>query len=551
MADPATQFQPAGLNVPYQYTPVSTHLASPMQLQPVSYAGLQSAFEGAQKALSEGALNPAVRAKWQLAAASAKAGQNLLAESSKDPRYQYLQSVSGDEFHQIAGANAGANWRMFQGPRFTEGGNPAGDSGGDSGGQGKQVVNPATVEPNKEPAPTGYNAPPTYGGSTQTQTSNQTTVKPALPVQPGEQKPVPIQGNPPGMQQGTSSTQPASNLFAANAPTTAAPSVDQFANVPAQVRAVTPTGEVNPALSATTDTGQAVQIAKQGQAQQPQDQGQAGPVGQQLMNQWQQRNTHPVASVQDAMQWAKTFDTRITDATYMPHGGPMNQPAYAFHMKGGGTNMVPLQQMVQNGFAPHVAGSNLSMTLSAADQVQQAGDQAQAGQPPPAAPTDQQMQPTGAVGGQGQGQPPPAAPTTMAPTGAVGGPGQQGGVPPQQPGGPVAQTPEQQNYLTQQTAVTTPGGNVNPALRADNTDHNGTPGIGMATDNPNITDNPDQTFRNVMGVDRNVIHDANPTADAQRNETGDPYVGTFNGYKWYQDHDTGMRYTPRPSEVSI
>jgi hypothetical protein len=135
---------------------------------------------------------------------------------------------------------------------------------------------------------------------------------------------------------------------------------------------------------------------------------QAGPDQQSLVA-WQNQNAHPVMSSTDALNWAKNFDTGAQRATYMPSGGPGGEPAYAFHMKGGGVNTVPLSQMVKNGAGPLVASQNTSQVLNA--QPQQ----------------------------QGSGQAPSA-------------PGQQPQPQPQaQPGQPLS--PQEQNYIASQSAV--------------------------------------------------------------------------------------------------
>lgn len=367
MAGPGseTQFAQAGLNVPYQYTPVETRLNSPIELHPADYSGIAAAVSGLPKALMESPLNPAVRAKIQAEAARYKAEQQLISNASNDPKSQAFIGYQG-----------GA---ITVQPKITSG--PAGytSAGGTLDNQGAQ------------------NQPTDQGQQPQQQT--QDTGQNVTAGQPGVGN---LQGQGISPTSGVNLGAQPTNFFGApgsGAPPPAAPGAVPKAEPP-----------ITPATTPAT----------------PQPQGGANDI---VMAQWQDQNAHPVAPASEAKKWAQNnFDTRVQDATYMPHGGPLNQPAYAFHMKGGGTNMVPLSQMVQNGFAANVAGNQTSMTLSAADKVRQ-------GQPQ-AAPGGQQV-------AQAQGQPPPQA-----------------------PGAPVAQTPEQAQYLAQQTQVTTPGGAVNPLLSA-------------------------------------------------------------------------------------
>lgn len=165
------------------------------------------------------------------------------------------------------------------------------------------------------------------------------------------------------------------------------------------------------------------------QPAQPPAQGQspaaATKADQASMQQWQNQNAHPVMSSQDALAWMKTQTTLAQDATYLPMGGPGGSPAFAFHIKGGGINTVPVSQMVAKGAGPLVAAQNTSQVISKTDQ--QGGDQGSGAQGQPPAPQTPppgltppnlsppppanlpQMQPTGQVSGA------PAAPTGPAP----------------------------------------------------------------------------------------------------------------------------------------
>jgi hypothetical protein len=123
------------------------------------------------------------------------------------------------------------------------------------------------------------------------------------------------------------------------------------------------------------------------------------------MQKWQNQSMGQPMTSQDALAWAKGQSTLNQDATYLPMGGPNGAPAFAFHVKGGGMNIVPVSQMVQRGAGPLVASQNTSQVISQADQQQQAGAQ---GQPP--APQGDQGQPPPQIA-----QGPPAAPVGPLP----------------------------------------------------------------------------------------------------------------------------------------
>ena len=147
------------------------------------------------------------------------------------------------------------------------------------------------------------------------------------------------------------------------------------------------------------------------------------------MQKWQNQSMGQPMTSQDALSWAKSQSTLNQDATYLPMGGPGGSPAFAFHVKGGGMNIVPVSQMVQKGAGPLVASQNTSQVISQTDQAQQA---------------DQSQQPTGQVTGAPTGTPdqPWGAPTQMQPTGQVAG--APTGTPAQPWGPPAAPTGQPQ-----------------------------------------------------------------------------------------------------------
>jgi hypothetical protein len=221
--------------------------------------------------------------------------------------------------------------------------------------------------------------------------------------QPSQQQPTTTQQQPPAAPTGQVTGQPTSTG-------------QQFA---APASPYTPPAQVNPPAAPGQQPTQTPPQAAPNQPAPNQGIVQAGPDQQSLVA-WQNQNAHPVMSSTDALNWAKNFDTGAQRATYMPSGGPNGEPAFAFHMKGGGVNTVPLSQMVKNGAGPLVASQNTSQVLNAQPQQQGPGQA-------PSAPGQQQ---------------PPQQP------GAQPQPGQQPAPQGQQP-----LTPEQQNYLASQTAV--------------------------------------------------------------------------------------------------
>lgn len=523
--DPATQFQQAGLNIPYSYTPVETKLNPPIQLPETGalWAKVgQTALEAASQ-IQKSPLNPAVREQMKYAVDQYKLGQEHNAFMRKlGPMGQMLVGTGPEGAvstapGQITDPTMAALFReaVKLGP------SPGGDG---DGGKPPPVNNPAFKPKEDQPSPDG--APP--GGPPPGTFFNPATGSfEKLQQQPSEKSPTPpaTKKEPPTTKQsGTAQVIQPTNMFASNAQTPAPSAPLDISQVPSMVRATNQNGAVNPALFAGGDTSQMVNQGAQQNAQGQQTM--PTPVGDQLMSQWQNQNAHPVAPASEAKKWAQNnFDTRVTDATYMPHGGPLNQPAYAFHMKGGGTNLVPLSQMVQNGFAPNVAGNNTSMTLSAADQVRQQGDQ--------------QMQPTGAVGGQapalqqGQGTQPVAQ---MQPTGNVGQP-----QPPAAPG----MRDIYGNPISAYTSIPSKGGPSPTQLTAD-TESAGT----------RATVQPRPLWETVAQGDQDSVQaKAKDMGDQSGEYNGDRVVGGVTGpYTYYRDDDPnstsrGRVYTVLPGRA--
>src|SRR5215469_1757430 len=352
MAGPGSETVHAPIQAGYQYTPVETRLNPPIHLDPVNYGALLGALQGIPGALMQSPLNPAVRNQMQAEAARYNLERNVISDVDK---------LSPDERMRRTGITA----------------------------EGAQIV------PGYQTGNIG--TPPSTQDTTQTQPQPQTQAQQPPPEAPAGQ----VTGAPTATGQ----------QFSSNNPQQFAPPASPY-NIPPTIKAPAP-----PAPSGQT---QQPQPQPQPQAPNPtRDQPTGGNItqappaafpDQASLVAWQNQNAHPVMASTDALAWAKNFDTGAQRATYMPSGGPNGEPAYAFHMKGGGVNTVPISQMVKNGAAPLIASQNTSQVLNAAQQGQAPGAPGQ----PPQQPQPQQPQ------APAQGQP---------------------------------FTPEQQQYLAQQTAL--------------------------------------------------------------------------------------------------
>jgi hypothetical protein len=578
MADPATQFQPASLQAS-GYTPVTggnlggSHLfggAGALWAQ-VGKTALE-----AGEAIQKSALNPAVREQMKYSIDQYKRAEELIAKQREMGGWGYLLGTTGPGgYSQIAPGQITDPTLAQQYLNRLISGYPS--AGGGGTGPAPAVNRPDTGEgggSETQPAPSVMGAPP----GTFFNPATGSFEKLQQPEQPPEKKPEEKKEKKPpttkemggGTVQVTPGTflNPATtNMFAVASGTPSVPSPTDFQgptqaqtdvavqeslarNRFASTGAGIPAGYQPPSgyflNPATGSYEQLQQQQPQAQQQRSQDQDQT-PLGKQLMAQWQNQNAHPVAPVSEALKWGKNnFDTRIQDATYLPHGGPMNQPAYAFHMKGGGTNLVPLSQMVRNGFAPNVAGNQTSMTLSQAEAMQPQPDQGQ-------------MQPTGAVGGQapalqqGQGAQPV---TQIQPTGNVGQP-QPPAAPGAAPGaiaGGVAGVPA------------APGGQElrdiygNPLSAYTNVPSRGGPAVSQVTASTEGAGQPATPPRPlweaVPQADQDTIQSqANAIPKDTGKYTGDPIVpNTPGAYTYYVDNDPdspsrGRVYTVLPGKA--
>lgn len=538
MADPATQFNRPGLSYT-GYTPVKTELNPPIQLPGTGELWAQAgknAMIGAQQVfdtLLKSPLNPLVKKQMELGIKTAQQGMDTIDWANKQGAGNWITGIDANgKAYMIPVAQGGVNVQALVGQE--EIGKKKGGGGGRVNDPtesttnkpaiiGQRVATPGTP-PGAPPPGTFFNpATGSYEPLQQPGVTSSTATKPTTATQPDSNAP-PTDPADLNRQPKTSQiTAPATtNMFAA-ANGAQAPSPTDFQG-PTQAQT---DAAVRESLSRNqfVSSEQGLPAGYQPPSQQPQDQDQT-PLGKQLMSQWQNQNAHPVAPAGEAKKWAQNnFDTRVVDATYMPHGGPLNQPAYAFHMKGGGTNMVPLSQMVQNGFAPNVAGNQTSMTLSAADQVRQQG----------------QMQPTGAVGGQapalqqGQGTQPAAQ---MQPTGNVGQPQQP-------PAAPAA--PEMRdiygNPISAYTSIPSKGGPSATQLTAGTTSV-GTPATALPVS---------QEEQDKITAELNNRPQSEKDKLPEDAVTGDPEVGRWGGRTYYEDKSgnaPGRYYTTLPGQTS-
>jgi hypothetical protein len=512
MADPATQFQQAGLNVPYSYTPVETKLNPPIQLPGTGelWAGVgRTALAAAGQVgemLQKSPLNPAVKAQMDYGIDQYKAAQAHVAWLQQQGRAgQMAESTTPSGLETIPAGGAGVNpmvaMRLLAGPP-------------------KKTPPPAPEKKQSTQEQKEQSTSP-YGGLEE---KNAPVPPEELPVNPGDllSLNVPSQG-------GSTAALAAGPASVVN--TGQSQSSDIEAIPAAQYRAQQQGGSIwspqrpSPAPPPAPTTPM------------PSGTGAGAPQGspseQQQLAQWQAQNAHPVMASGDALNWAKNFDTGAQRATYLPHGGPGGEPAYAFHMKGGGINTVPISQMVKSGGGPLVAGQNTSATLSTSDALM---NQPPPGQPPGMTLGATAQAPPGMTLGQ-LGQPQP-------------GQAQQAG-PPQAPGYDVAA------YQMPQGPTITQTGAVNPALMAGGSNRQAQ-AAAQAVANPRVdatapivpdTNTPIPQVSQEDAQDNIFSKGYSPAELAKMSE--DPTVSNFAGFTWKQDRRFGNFYAVQRSPSNI
>jgi hypothetical protein len=525
MADPATQFQTPGIQAT-GFTP-SEYRATPVNVP--SEAGAlwaqvgKTALEAAKQAggmLQDSPLNPAVKEQMNYAINNYKLGEtqndyirslgpwgHLLVQTSP----QGPTTISPG---QITDPTMAARILQRMGIGIPA---PPPPAPGPQDKQPDKTTPPQTVP---ETGGQGYSA--SWGASaaeraapstaTKPKTTQPTTTNPGDLLVPGsastdnafllrqmeQERQAAGLGGSQVAQQGTPSSMTFTNPATGNVQPLQTPSV--FASRPAAPAPAAPTG----------------------QPQQPQPVSQtpaaASQADQAAMQQWQEQNAHPVMSSQDALAWMKSQTTLVQDATYLPNGGPGGSPAYAFHMKGGGMNIVPVSQMIQKGAGPMVAAQNTSAVLSKSDQL--------SGQRPGMTPI-----PSGTGAGATQGSP------TSAPAGPQ--------IAQQPPQGPPA-APGAYNasaYQMPQGPTITQAGDVNPALMAGGTNEQAA-AAAKAQAPPGF----DAPAPDLKGADQSGLKTYSMEELAKMD--ADPPVGNVAGLPFRQDRHDGRVYAAQRSPSS-
>jgi hypothetical protein len=584
LADPATQFQQAGLNIGYQYQPVETRLNPPIQLPGTGelWAKVgQTAMDAVAQAgdmIRKSRLNPEVKAQMNYAVQNYKRGQEIIQHHRALGEKGFLLGRATPQgAEEISPAESGAAFAPLFQPKLDseeekkhppppapkhapgtgsepqektdqektqESTSPYGGLEEKNAAPLQQKVDPERPEDFKD---TALNTQvPSRGGSTATLTAGpggqpnrgqpQSSDVEAQPIaayraQYAAQHP---QGAPAGMflNPATGNIEPLQTQAPpqqAAQPTT--PSPGMFAARPAAAPPPAPTTGPQMTLGATAQPPPGMELAGTEQAF-PQDR--AALAG------WQAQNAHPVMASADALNWAKNFDTGAQRATYLQHGGPNGEPAYAFHMKGGGVNTVPISQIVKNGGGAVVAGQNTSAMLSASDAItnQQPPGQAPGmtlgatAQPPP---------------GMALGQPQPAPIQPGPPPAAPG----------QQPG--QLSDAELQARIAAATNVQSAGGPSLAALTAQAAPQAGT----RSTDTPIRPEVTLLSDQEKADFTPEAIAAARANAKVQPNQPhngtdldgsgGDPPMGDLGPWHLYRDdhNRTGELYAIRPGLTSL
>jgi hypothetical protein len=505
--DPATQFQQAGLNIPYSYQPVETRLNPPIQLPETGALWAKvgetamNAAAGVQKAIMSSRLNPEVKAQMDYAVQNYKRGQEIIDYHRKLGEKGFLlgrATPGGSE--ELSPAESGAAFAPLFQPKIPPPPGkeppPAPEHAPGTGKEPQEQTTSPSEKNDLEKGPVPTASADTGGGDLAASTGNDFLLRRMMQERQGGSGAAP-QGTPSSLtflNPATGNIEP--RMFVG--PTTTPPPA-----APAQQAAQGP----QMTLGATAQPPPGMELAGTEQAfpQQPPQPDQA------TLAAWQAQNAHPVMASSDALNWAKNFDTGAQRATYLQHGGPNGEPAFAFHMKGGGINTVPISQIVKYGGGPSVAGQNTSAMLSTSDRL--------TNQPP--------------------GQPPgmTLGATAQAPPGMELGQGQ--------PGQPPA-APEAYNaaaYQMPQGPTITQTGEVNPALMAGGSNEQML-AASQAAAAPPPTVPPPRTDITPLADDERAIATPEAIAAARANakpdpnkpaNQGDPYMGELGPWHLYRD----------------
>jgi hypothetical protein len=329
--DPATKFQ--GLQAPYQPIPVETRLNPPIPLRPVDYSAIQNALSNLPQQIMQSPINPVVRAQLQAETARYREEQRVISETAGNPKRAVFESVGPGGLSIASGAQSGpAGYPGASGiPAVPSAPAPAPAPSPDNQAPSDNAPTQppaAPITPSTVPSQQGFTPASGYQGSMAAPPPlYQGSGPPVAPNQPPVNQPSPQQQGPPPLQQGA----PAEKPIVQAAPPNLMP---------------------------------------------------MSPPNQVALQQWQNSTQGNAASAKAALDWARNnHDTDISRAVYMPNAGPGGSPAFAFSGRKGGTNVVPLSQMVQHGFAPEVLAQNTSVGLNTSQALQQPSA-APAGQPP-------------------------------------------------------------------------------------------------------------------------------------------------------------------------
>jgi hypothetical protein len=544
-----TKHEPAGMQTQGLYNPTTTQL----HYTPVPFANYGPMLQAIESAGSNilHYLNPSTIAKMKMDVASSDAGRQFLDQATKN---QYIMASQG----YVQGGQFGLQ-PAYENPLLRQ--KLAGPLIKETGGGSKTAVDPNSVPPqsgttnnstnNPNPNPPASNVQPWWGGQVRTGDANTDAL-----TNPDYSRIVPSPGySYQGYQSGgevQSADQPPqpTNYFS---PTNAIPPPP----IPAQQQSPQDQrlSSALPAHIPYSPEAQAQAFAPQQGAgvlspdvlarQQAQRQ-----LEQQNLTSWQNQNQGGVMSAEEARNWARAnLDTDINRAVYLPQGGPPDAngqrvAAFAFYGKKGGTNIVPIPQMVKAGAGPLVAAQNSSHLLSAGDQQ----NQPQPNQPQPQPNAQPPGGGAGAVaGGVAGASPPQVGMPPAAPSGST--PGSQV---PQLPGGGTnwgaipGQLP--QDVMDQRIAAAT------------NVPNAGGPSLGQlyaSTDNPAAAVSQDFVKANTGATPEDIAQAkanlqtrlASGDSTINRDADGNPSLGKLGDFQYYQsDNGKGLAYADRDGE---
>lgn len=498
-ADPATQFQQAGLSIPYQFQPTVTQLGGSHLFggagEILAGAGKTALAGAAQlfQTLKESPLNPLVKAKMDAGIKAAQQGMDITDWANQQGQAgKMLFGVTPEGTAAMTSGAAASQLNPMVGTSLlaNEPGKPQVNQPHRGNDPSETPVTPPVPAPAPAPGPTGTFVNPATGN-----------VEPLQTTPPGAQptpQAQPQPNQPPKYPQDL--LRPTASMF--GRPGGQPPAAPDFSGQLAQFN-VPSRGGTTAGLSASTEPA-------------------ADQKAQQDLANWQNTTQTEPLTADDAMKWIRRQTTKAKHATYMPHGGPNNSPAFAFDMDGGGSNIIPVTQMVQNGAGPSVAAQNTSVVLSQSDKIKQQQQAAQAavqGAPP------QQVAPTIASDQGGLQGAPPLAPTIASDQGGVQGapPAPSTAYDPTAYRQAIAQATADRRNLTAQTGPATP-----PAQPAAQTPP---PAISDADFHANVKPLPS---------------DQVPKGE----EATDPFVKNFGGFDWYQDRHDGRLYATMKSPTS-